>query len=80
MARFFTLAVSQQVRLNPAELRLGNLLLAAGLLIEERDRLVANPRHQAIVSFSALQRDNPATAGRRDGRRARAARRSCVTN
>lgn len=62
VARFFTLAVSQQVRLNPAELRLGTLLLSAGLLIEERDRLVANPRHQAIVSFSALQRDNPATA------------------
>ncbi|WP_418319277.1 hypothetical protein [Piscinibacter sakaiensis] len=62
VAAFFTLAVNQQIRLNPAELRLGNVLLAAGLLIEQSDRLVANPDRQAVVSFTATQADNPSTA------------------
>lgn len=61
VARFFTLAVEQQIRLNPAELRLGNVLLAAKLLIEQSDRLVANPDRQAVVSFTALQADNRST-------------------
>lgn len=61
VAGFFTLAVNQQIRLNPAELRLGNVLLAAGLLIEQSDRLVANPDQQAVVSFTAIQPDNPLT-------------------
>lgn len=61
VARFFTLAVNQQVLLNPNELRLGNLLLASKLLVEENDRLAPAPGPQAVVTFSALQADNPAT-------------------
>ncbi len=61
VARFFTLAVNQQVLLNPNELRLGNLLLAQQLLVEENDRLAAAPGPQAVITFSALQADNPAT-------------------
>lgn len=61
VARFFTLAVNQQVRLNPSEMRLGNLLLFSKLLREENDRLQAGPERQAVVTFSALQSDNPRT-------------------
>ncbi|GAP36307.1 hypothetical protein [Piscinibacter sakaiensis] len=61
VARFFTLAVHQQQRLNDSEMRLGNLLLFAGLLKEENDRLVAAPDRQAVVTFTAVQADDPAT-------------------
>ena len=61
VARFFTLAVNQQVRLNPSEMRLGNLLLFSKLLKEENDRLQAGADRQAVVTFSALQSDNPRT-------------------
>lgn len=61
IARFFTLAVNQQVQLNPSELRFGNLLLFSKLLTEENDRLLANPDRQAVVTFTALQQDNPKT-------------------
>ncbi len=63
VARFFTMAVSQQMLLNADELRLGNDLLAAGLLKEESDKLIANPDRQAVVSFTALQTDDPSTKG-----------------
>lgn len=62
VARFFTLSVNQQVRLNPSELRLGNLLLFSKMLREENDRLVPAPEREAVVTFSALQADNPRTA------------------
>lgn len=63
VARFFTMAVSQQMLLNADELRLGNELLAAGLLKEESDKLIANPERQAVVSFTAVQVDDPSTKG-----------------
>lgn len=63
VARFFTMAVSQQMLLNADELRLGNELLAAGLLKEESDKLIANPDRQAVVSFTAVQADDPHTQG-----------------
>lgn len=63
VARFFTMAVSQQMLLNADELRLGNELLAAGLLKEESDKLIANPDRQAVVSFTAVQADDPQTKG-----------------
>ncbi|MEO8279916.1 MAG: hypothetical protein ABI564_09510 [Ideonella sp.] len=63
VARFFTMAVSQQMLLNADELRLGNELLAAGLLKEESDKLIANPDRQAVVSFTAVQADDPLTKG-----------------
>lgn len=62
VARFFTLSVNQQVRLNPDELRLGNLLLFSKMLREENDRLVPAPEREAVVTFTALQADNPRTA------------------
>ncbi len=52
VARFFTLAVNQQIRLNPHEMRLGNLLLFSKLLREENDRLLASGERQAVVTFS----------------------------
>ena len=61
VARFFTLAVNQQILLNPDEIRLGNLLLSAKVLNEENDRLSASPDRMAVVSFTALQPDNPRT-------------------
>ncbi len=63
VARFFTMAVSQQMLLNADELRLGNELLAAGLLKEESDKLIANPDRPAVVSFTAVQIDDPSTRG-----------------
>jgi len=62
VAKFFNLAVLQQVRLNADELRLRNLLLEANLLREEGGQMVANPGHQAIVTFTALQADRPQTS------------------
>ena len=61
IARFFNLAVLQQVRLNADELRLRNLLLEANLLREEDGQMVGNPGPQAIVTFTALQTDRPQT-------------------
>ena len=61
VARFFTLAVNQQMRLNPDEIRLGQLLLFSKLLREENDRLSASPERMAVVSFSGVQPDNPRT-------------------
>jgi hypothetical protein len=64
VARFFTMAVNEQVRLNPQELRLGNLLLFSKMLREDNDRLVPDGERQAIVTFTALQADDPATKAR----------------
>ncbi len=61
VARFYTLAGAQQMLLNADELRLGNELLAAGVLKEEADKLVANPDRQAVVTFTAEQADDPLT-------------------
>lgn len=63
VARFFTLAVKQQLRLNEHELRLGNLLVFAKFLREENDRMVAASERQALVSFTAVQADDPRTPG-----------------
>lgn len=62
VARFFTMAVNQQVRLNPGELRLGNLLLFSKMLREDNDRLLPSEDRQAVVTFTAPQADNPRTA------------------
>lgn len=65
LARFFNLALSQGVRLAPAELRLRQLLLDARLLAQAEQG--AEPAYRAagpgaLVSFSAAQADDPATA------------------
>jgi hypothetical protein len=63
VARFFTMAVSQQMLLNADEIRFKKELLAASLLREESDKLIANPDRQAVVSFTAVQVDDPNTKG-----------------
>jgi hypothetical protein len=61
-ARFFSLAASTQAALNPQELRLLATLLDTGVLAADRSAGFSAPRTQAVVSFSALQADDPATA------------------
>nr|WP_316643690.1 hypothetical protein [uncultured Roseateles sp.] len=60
IARFFSLAASQQVTLNAQELRLRTLLLQEGVMREEGGAYTAFSR-QAVIGFSAVQADNPAT-------------------
>ncbi|TDP63540.1 hypothetical protein [Roseateles toxinivorans] len=60
IARFFTLAASQRVALNEQELRLRSLLLQEGVMREEGGAYSAFSR-QAVIGFSAVQADNPAT-------------------
>ncbi len=61
LARFFNLALAQQVTLDADELRLRGLLIQAGLLIEGQGGLVSGAEPGALVTFSALQADDPAT-------------------
>ena len=61
LARFYNLALAQQVALNTEEQRLRGLLVNAGLLIEGQGGLVSGAEPGALVTFSALQRDDPAT-------------------
>ncbi|MBT9459315.1 MAG: hypothetical protein IV097_22045 [Burkholderiaceae bacterium] len=60
IARFFSLAASQKVTLNEQELRLRTLLLQEGVMREEGGAYSAFSR-QAVIGFSAVQPDNPAT-------------------
>lgn len=62
LARFYSLAATQQVSLNTQELRLRTLLLQAGVMREQGPGLYAAIGKQAVISFSAVQPDNPATA------------------
>lgn len=65
LARFFSLAQSQGVALGAAELRLRRLLLDIGMLAEAGAGAAAAYRASgpgAVVSFSAAQADDPATA------------------
>lgn len=61
LARFFNLALAQQVALNAEELRLRGMLVEAGLLVEGQGGLVSGAEPGALVTFSALQADDPAT-------------------
>ena len=60
MARFFDLARQQKTVLNGHEVRLLALMLKTGLLVEEAG-VYRSEASQAVVSFSALQADNPKT-------------------
>ena len=60
LARFFNQAERQSIALNPQELRLRQLLLDALILKNEAGRYSAQGE-QAVISFTALQLDNPAT-------------------
>lgn len=61
LARFYSLATAQQLSLNAQELRLRTLLLQEGLMREEGPGLYAAISRQAVISFSSVQPDNPAT-------------------
>ncbi len=61
LARFYALVGQQGLALNAQEQRLRGVLLAAGMLSEGPDGL--QPRgEQALITFSATQADDPATA------------------
>ncbi|MCV2369039.1 hypothetical protein [Roseateles oligotrophus] len=66
MRQFFAQAKKQDIVLNTQELRLRALLLAAKVLDEGRSKsnganTLHAPGQQAVISFSALQFDDPAT-------------------
>lgn len=61
IARFFSLAASQRVALNAQELRLRTLLLQEGVMREEGGGAYTAFSRQAVIGFSAVQADNPAT-------------------
>lgn len=64
LASFFNAAQSQRVALNPSELRLRQLLVDARLLLRQTQGAEATYRSAgagALVSFSALQADDPKT-------------------
>jgi len=60
MARFFGLAAAQRQVLNPQEDRLRRLLVRTGVLREGAQGLVANGV-QAVITFTAIQADDPTT-------------------
>jgi hypothetical protein len=60
LARFFNLAPQQSLPLTPQELRLRQILLDSGLLVDSATGLQA-PAVQALISFSATQADDPTT-------------------
>lgn len=61
LARFFSGVAAQQLNLNPQELRLRSLLLQHGVLREPSPGHFAAISRQAVIGFSAVQPDNPAT-------------------
>ena len=61
LARFYSLAAVQQLSLNPQELRLRTLLLQEELMGEQSPGLYAATSRQAVIGFSSVQPDNPAT-------------------
>jgi len=63
LARFFALAKAQAVSLDPSELRLKRELIAAGLLSElgAAHSEAAGKGPQALITFTAVQPDDPVT-------------------
>ena len=62
VARFFTLAQSQRVPLAPQESRLQSLLLEAGAMRRESNGAFRATGEEAVISFTGVQADDPATA------------------
>ena len=62
VARFFSLAEAQRVALNARELQLRSLLLEAGLMQRDAGGAFRAMEGQAVISFSGVQPDDPATA------------------
>ena len=61
LARFFSLATAQQLALNAQELRLRALLLRAGILRASSPGHLEAIDRQAVIGFSSVHADNPAT-------------------
>jgi hypothetical protein len=61
LARFFSLAAAQGVELGPQELRLRALLLDAAVMQPDRAPGYRPMGTQAVISFTAVQDDDPAT-------------------
>jgi hypothetical protein len=61
VARFFSLAEAQCVALNARELQLRSLLLEAGLMQQDAGGAFRAMEGQAVISFSGVQPDDPAT-------------------
>ncbi len=62
LARFFSLAAAQRVSLNAQELRLRERLVAAAVLQAEASGAYRPVGTQAVISFTAVQADDPTTA------------------
>jgi hypothetical protein len=62
VARFFALAEAQRVALNARELQLRSLLLEAELMKRDAAGAFLAMGGQAVISFSGVQPDDPATA------------------
>lgn len=62
VARFFTLAETQRVPLNAQETQLRSLLLEAGFMKRGATGAFQAMGEQAVVSFTGVQPDDPATA------------------
>lgn len=61
LATFFTLASRQHLALNADELRLRDLLVEAAVLLPADAGAFRSPGTQAVVSFTAVQADDPTT-------------------
>jgi hypothetical protein len=61
LARFYSLAAAQLLGLNAQELRLLRLLLQEGVMRESGPGTYVAVSRQAVISFSAVQLDNPTT-------------------
>jgi hypothetical protein len=61
LARFFSLASVQRASLKPQELRLRGLLVDGAVLHPERAGSYRPLGTQAVISFTAVQQDDPAT-------------------
>lgn len=62
IARFFTLAASTRAALNPEERQLLAMLLNSGVIAADGGARFSAPGTQAVVSFTALQADDPSTS------------------
>ncbi|MGL6110391.1 MAG: hypothetical protein ACRC2B_09865 [Rubrivivax sp.] len=61
LARFFSLAVAQRIQLSAQELRLRALLVDAAVLLPTNEGSYRSNGQQAVISFTAVQDDDPAT-------------------
>ncbi len=61
LLRFFTLMQERGITANPEEQRLKSILIEQGFMLRDGDQLSLSLPEQALVTITALQRDDPAT-------------------